>query len=403
VAAREVITKTQTSRKEPFLSFFDEGDEPRTAIRSPQPPPRRPQARSRRGSADDRTLLLRRAGAALIVLLVVIGIVFAVKAVLNHQALQSLKTYNSNVGIIVGNEQASVRGQFFRELDGAYSSSNPAEVPTTLQQYVSIEAGYYHQAEGWSVPAQMVSAQRYFVEALGFRYQALQDIEAQMTSALGANADQTLAIKLIAGQMENLLTADTIYKERVKPLIQQALVNAGISGQTTPDSVFLPDIGWLQPQTVALRILGFVPASLGGLPASGSPGHALEGVSVQGLTSTPTALSTTGLNRLAYTSAGITFVLNVLNSGTLTEYAVNTKIFFTKVGLHTGCLTQTGVIRKTVPGSSYLSSIVWAPSTCTNLSSFLNIPLYLHAEVDPLPGETDTKNNYMQFLVEFTH
>ena len=233
------------------MSFFDEGDEPRTTIRSPKPPPRRPAARARRGAADDRTLLLRRGGAALIVLLVVIAIVFVVKAILNHQALQGLKTYNTEVSTIVDNEQASVRDQFFRELDGAFGSSNPAEVPTTLQQYVSVEAGYYHEAEGWSVPAQMVGAQRYFVEALGLRYEALQGIEAQMTSALGANAGQTQAIKLIAGEMEKLLTADVLYADRVVPLNSDALGTAGITGQTTTNKAFLPDIGWLQPQNVA--------------------------------------------------------------------------------------------------------------------------------------------------------
>ena len=401
MTAREVITKAQTSRKEPILSFFDEGDEPRTTIRSPQPPPRRPAARARRGAADDRTLLLRRGGAALIVLLVVIAIVFAVKAILNHQALQGLKTYNTNVSTIVANEQASVRDQFFRELDGAFGSSNPAEVPTTLQQYVSVEAGYYHEAEAWSVPAQMVGAQRYFVEALGLRYEALQGIEAQMTSALAQTAGQTLAIKLIAGEMEKLLTADVIYADRVVPLISDALATAGITGQATTNKAFLPDIGWLQPQNVASRILGFVPTALGGAPTTGSPGHELVGVSVQGPTAT-TPL-TSGINSFAYTPAGITFVLNVLNSGTITEYAVNTKILFHKQGLSTGCLTQTGQIRKTVPGSSYLSSIVFAPSTCTNLNAFFNVALEMTAEVNPLPGETDKNNNKMSFLVEFTH
>ena len=402
MAAREVITKAQTSRKEPILSFFDEGDEPRTTIRSPKPPPRRPAARARRGAADDRTLLLRRGGAALIVLLVVIAIVFVVKAILNHQALQGLKTYNTEVSTIVANEQASVRDQFFRELDGAFGSSNPAEVPTTLQQYVSVEAGYYHEAEGWSVPAQMVGAQRYFVEALGLRYEALQGIEAQMTSALGANAGQTQAIKLIAGEMEKLLTADVLYADRVVPLISDALGTAGITGQTTTNKAFLPDIGWLQPQNVASRILGFVPTALGGAPTTGSPGHELLGVSVQGSTAT-TPLTTTGINTFAYTPAGITFVLSVLNSGTITEYAVNTKILFHKQGLSTGCLTQTGQVRKTVPGSSYLSPIVFAPASCANLNAFFNVPLEMTAEVNPLPGETDKNNNKMSFLVEFTH
>jgi len=405
VVAREVITKTQTSRKEEFLSFFDEGDEPRTAIRPPPPPPRRPAARARR-RADDRTLLFRRAGAAAIVLLVVIAVVLIIKTVLNHQALQSLKNYNANVAALVlaeDNQQTGVRDPFFHELDGAFGSSNPAEVPTTLQQSVSQEEGYYHQAEGWSVPSQMVGAQRYFVEALGFRYQALQGIEAQMTKALGASQGQTGAIRLIAGEMENLLTSDTLYAQRVAPLIQQALAHAGITGQITPPSTFLPDIGWLQPQNVAQRILGFVPTALGGTPTTGSPGHELLGVSVLGANGTATALAPSGVNTLPYTSAGITFVLDVLNSGTITEYAVETKISFHKVGQSTGCLTSTSQIRKTVPGSTYNSPIVFDGGVCANPNAFFNEPLGMTAEVLPLPGETDKTNNYQRYLVEFTH
>ncbi len=387
------------------MSFFDEGDEPRTAIRTPQPPPRRPPERARRGAADDRTLLLRRAGAAVILVLVIVGIVLAVKAVLNHQALDNLKNYNSEVAAIVTGEEQNVRGPFFGELDGAFGSSNPAEVPTTLQQYVNIEAGYYHEAQSWSVPAQMVGAQRYFVEALGLRYEALLGIEGEIPDALGETSSQAVAIKLIAGEMEKLLTADVLYSDRVAPLIQQELANAGITGQTTPSFNFLPDIGWLLPTNVAQRILGFVPTSLGGTPATGTPGHELLGVSVESSSGALTALSNTGsaVNDIPYTPAGTTFVLNVLNSGTITEYAVQTQISFSKVGLDAACLGKTSQIRKTIPGLTYQPQIVITPETCANPSAYINVPLKMQAEVVPLPGETDKSNNFMHFLVEFTH
>ncbi len=385
------------------MSFFDEGDEPRTAIRSPKPPPRRPTARPRRGSADDRTLLLRRGGAAAIVLVVLIGIVLAVKAVLNNQALQSLKTYNTNVSTIVSSELSTIRDPFFHELDGAFNSANPAEVPTTLQQYVSLEASDYHEAEGWSVPSQMVGAQTYFVEALGLRYEALQDIETEMTQALGQSSGQKGAIYQIAGDMEKLSAADVLYADRVKPLIQEALLAAGISGEITPDSAFLPDVGWVQPQLVAERILGFVPASLGGTPGSGSPGHALEAVSVQSASGASTPLNTTGtINTFPFTAAGITFVLNVLNSGTVIEHGVATTLTFKKTGVDTSCLDSNGQIPTTKPGLYYNSAIVFAPSPSC-IARFYDVPLEMKAGVTPLPGENDSTNNYQSFLVEFTH
>jgi len=386
------------------LSFFDDGDEPRTAIRSPQPRPRRPPARApRRGGADDRTLLLRRGGAAVVVLLVLIGLVLAVKAILNHQALQGLKNYNANVNQIVSQEQTGVRFPFFRQLDGAFTSSDPAEVPTNLQQILSSEAGYYHQAEGWSVPAQMVGAQRYFVETLGLRYEALEGIEAEMKDALGVSSDQGTAIKLIAGDMEKLLASDVLYADRVAPLITQALGTAGIVGETTDASTFLPDIGWLTPQTVADRILGHVPSSLGGSSVTGTPGHALLGVSVESASGTTTPLSSTTANTFAYTPAGVTFVLDVENSGNVTEYGVGTEVRFYKKGLDTRCLTTRSQLAQTVPTQSYNSAIVFAPTGCANVSEFFNVPLEMTAEVVPVPGEKYKANNSLSFLVEFTH
>ena len=405
MVARQVRTNWQTSRKEPTLSFFDDGDEPRTAIRSPQPRPRRPPARTpRRRGADDRTLLLRRAGAAVVVLLVLIGLVLAIKAILNHQAIQALKSYNANVNGIVSAEQTAVRDPFFRQLDGAFSSPDPPEVPTNLQQWISSEAGYYHEAEGWSVPAQMVGAQRYFVETLGLRYEALEGIEAEMKDALGVSSDQGSAIRLIAGDMEKLLAADVLYADRVAPLITQALATAGIVGETTDTSTFLPDIGWLTPQTVADRILGHVPSSLpGGSTVTGTPGHALTAVSVESAGGTTTPLSSTGANTFAYTPAGVTFVLAVENSGTVTEYDVGTQIYFYKKGLDTSCLTAKSQLAETVPGQTYNSAIVFAPTGCANFSDFLNVPLEMTAEVVPVPGEKNKANNFLSFLVEFTH
>ena len=386
------------------MSFFDEGDEPRTVIRSPQP--RRPAGRSRRSPRDDRTLLVRRGGAAAIVLIIVIGLVLGIKAILDHQALQGLKDYNGKVSQLVSAELTNVRDPFFRETVNAYNSSNPTEVPTTLQQWVQQERTDYLQAQSWSVPAQMVGAQRQFVQALGFRYEALQRIAATMSSVLGVSNDQGAQINAIAGDMEMLLTSDGIYAERVLPLIAEALANAGITGQIPPPSgPFLPDIAWIEPQTVAQRILGYIPTSLGGLPSTGSNGHELLSVSIRGPngTTTPLQSGATTVSSYPYTSAGFTFVLTIRNSGTGDVHGVMTSIFFHKTGLNTSCLTTPAPpIAITRPGFDYTTSIVFAPSSSC-LSPFYNQALLMTAKVDPVPGETDKTNNVQHFLIEFTH
>jgi hypothetical protein len=192
-----------------------------------------------------------------------------------------------------------------------------------------------------------------------------------------------------------------LYADRVAPLMNEALAKAGIA-ETAPASPFLPDITWLAPATVATRILGYVPTSLGGSkPAAGTlVGHALESVSLRAADGTLTPLKSSGINTIPYTSAGVTFVLTFTNGGTLDEYGVETKISFYKAGLSTSCLTETGEVIKTVPGTSYNSSILFEGARCSNVNEYVGQVLQMTAEVAPVPGETDTKNNFLSFDIK---
>jgi hypothetical protein len=373
------------------VSFFDEGDEPHTAVSRPRA--RRPgESRAR---VDDRTLLVRRGVAALIVVVLVVAVVLIVKAILNSQANQALRTYAENVTQLMSTETDQVHS-FFAQLDNAYNASNPAAVTGNIQQVVFQEQQDYRTAQGWSVPAQMVGAQRTLVLALGLRYQGLQQIDGQISAALGVGS-QDQAIRLITGSMEMLSASDVIYAERTRPLIEQALANAGITGVSVPANTFLPDNGWLVPQTTAQRILGYVPVSLGGSQtASGAYGHELLGVTGPG----GKTLSTTQANTFPLGAGGVSFTLSVLNSGTATVHGEVTKITFHSASVPASCLDVSGAIPTTVPGTTYTSTLVVnETSTC---DSFFNSPIRMIAEAKPLPGETDRTNNYKSYLVEFT-
>jgi len=374
------------------VSFFDEGDEPRTAVTRPRA--RRPGDARDRSGVDDRTLLVRRAVAALIVVVVIIVAVLGVKAILNSQANQALRDYATKVDGLLSTESSQVQS-FFAQLDNAYNASNPAAVTGNIQQSVVQEQQDYHTAEGWSVPAQMEGAQRTLVLALGLRYQALQQIDARISAALGVGG-QVSAIRAITGAMELLSASDVLYAERTRPLILQALATAGVTDATVPANSFLPDNGWLVPQTTAQRILGYVPVAFGGsTTASGAYGHEL--VSVSGPKGT---LSTTAANVFLLGSAGVSFTLQVKNSGTAVVHGEITKITFHSASVRASCLDVRGTIPETVPAATYPSTLVVnATSTC---DSFFNAPLTMIAEAQPLPGETDKNNNYAHFLVEFT-
>lgn len=395
-AAREVTLPDGVPQGS-HLSFFDDGDEPRTATRAPRATPRRAPERVGRGTADDRTLLMRRAAAALVIVAIVVGVVFGVKALLDRQATQSLRDYVTNdVATVVSGEQANVRVPLFQQLDNAYNSANQSAVLSNIQQYVQQEQTYYRLAESWSVPAQMVGAQRQFVQALGLRYTALAKIDLELPNALGIT-DQATAIKKIAGDMEMLLAADVIYAERVKPLIEQELATAGITGVSVPTSAFLPDVSWVVPQSAAVHILSYVPSELGGAPLSGSVGHALLGVQTRF-----GAVSSTGVNSYQLGTSGVTFNLQVQNTGTIAVHDVITELrFFSRNVKNASCLNRTAVIPITLPGTTtpYTSPIVVAPTQ--NCTAFIGQPLTMLAEVQPLHGETNKNDNILRATVIF--
>ena len=374
------------------MSFFHDGDEPRAATRTP----RRAPERAGRGPTDDRTLLLRRAAAALVIVIIVVGVVFGVKALLDRQATQALRNYvTTDVAKLVSGEQLYVRLPFFQQLDNAYNSANQSAVLSNIQQDVQQEQTYYKQAQGWSVPAQMVGAQRQFVQALGLRYAALAKIDLELPNALGIT-DQAGAVTKIAGDMEMLLAADVIYAERVKPLIEQALADANITGESVPGSAFLPDVSWVVPQTVAVRILSFVPSELGGTPLNGSVGHSLLGVVAE----PNRPVSTSGVNTYSLGASGVTFDLQVQNTGTIAVHDVLTELTFHSASVkNVSCLNKNAAIPLTQPGQTYTSPIVIAPTPdCT---AFIGQPLTMLAEVKPLRGESSINNNFQRFTVIF--
>jgi hypothetical protein len=108
------------------LSFFDEDDEPprtaRTRVR-PSPPPRRGRVTSG-GSPDAQQLLLRRMIAGIFGLLILLLLFFGVRACSNSRHENALRDYNRQVAAI-GTESRQTGEQFFKQMDGAGSTSAP--------------------------------------------------------------------------------------------------------------------------------------------------------------------------------------------------------------------------------------------------------------------------------------
>jgi hypothetical protein len=384
------------------LSFFEEGDEPSTAIEAPavRRPPRRP-AGGRRAPLDDRTLHARRAGAIGTAIVVVVLLVLGIKLYLSSAESQALKSYNGNVTTLVEAEQTQVSQPLFTTLGGAAGETGSAEIAlqTSLYEDAVTAKQEQQQAAGWSVPSQMAGAQQDFLLVLQLRYEALNQIQADINTALGSTGAQT-ALEQIAGSMQMLAASDVIYAERVQPLIEEALANDGIqvasmgsdgvpvSGQDVVSSVFLPTQSWTLTSYVAGKILGSTPPELGGAPLTGTIGDALVGVSVGS-----EQLSTPGINQVAF-AQNLVFSVDFDNDSQNTAYDVTTKLTLSSASFSP--IVTTATERQTVPGQSYTESLVFPQAPPRG------VPLKLKAEVEPVPGETDTSGNTMTYYIEFS-
>jgi hypothetical protein len=380
------------------LSFFDEGDEPRTTIGPP--PPRRPPSQSpgaHRARLDDRTLLARRAGAIAVVLVVIILVALGVKSYLASRQEQALKNYNAQVTSLMTQQATQVAGPVFKTLNSSPATSGTSEI--TLQSELFADAGLARQearqAAGWSVPSQMAGAQRDLLLALDLRYEALNEIQGDLATALGS-AGQVTALEDIAGAMGLLYSSDVIYKVRVVPLITEALSTANIpvdDGEVGSEQVissqFLPDQSWLLTSFVAGKILGNTPSNLGGTPTTGTHGHELLGVLAGNTQLVPTI---DGINNITYTK-GMVFTLQFKNTGENTEFDVRTQATIDSATVP--AITTSGSVSETEPGLPYTSQLSF------NKTPPFGTTLRLTATIEPVHGETDKANNQLEFLIDF--
>jgi hypothetical protein len=383
-----VILAGPDRRKEPTLSFFDEGDEPRTRVFEDEPRPRAPRPRGGGrppGRIDEQTLLVRRAVAGVVGLIVVVLIVLGIRSCVNSQHQDSLRSYNTNVSSIVQASDGQVGTPFFQYLSQAGGKS-PLDVEVQINQYRATAEQQLKQAQALDVPGEMAGAQQNLVLALQFRAEGLAKIADQIRSALGGTNSQD-AINVIAGEMRLFLASDVIYGQRVVPLISQVLADQHIGGQTIASSQFLPDSGWLSPQVVSTRLTGHGASS--GPVRPGSHGHGLLSVSVNGqtLASSPT------VNHVTYTP-NLAFDLKVANQGSNDEFGVGVSITISGSGTP---ITATKTIDTTKAGTV---TDVLIPLTQTPP---LGAPVTLTGAVAPVPGEKVLSNNKLSFTVVFSH
>jgi hypothetical protein len=169
-----------------------------------------------------------------------------------------------------------------------------------------------------------------------------------------------------------------------------ALKNAGIAvggtnGVPIESAQFFPDIGWLDPTTVAQRLGAQTPSTSGGAGkvTPGPHGHSLDSVSVGG-----TTLQTGTTNTLP-ASPPPTFTFHFTNSGASTEHNVILKVTIGGTNLS----SQT-TVAQTTAGQSTTGQVALSSSPPAGTYT-------VTATVEPVPGEKNTSNNTQTYQVTF--
>jgi len=373
------------------LSFFDDdGEETAQQPAARLAQPRRPRPRSPGGGGsgaggpdgvDEHTLIVRRRVAlgGLVALLIVI--VLVVSSCVKGEKTQALKNYNQSVSQIARESGEQVATPLFTTLAGA-SSKQALEVEEQVDQLRIQAQGFATRVQGLSVPSEMQGAQRNLLLAYNLRAEGIGKLTTLLPKALGGKDKQS--IEYIAGAMEIFLASDVLYSQRVAPLIQQTLGEHGVHGISTSPSRFLPNLGWLEPNTVSSRLTG--QGTAGTETTGGTHGSALKGVSVGSneLAAEPT------LNHLGG-GGNPTFSVSVENAGESTSSNVKVTVTVSAGGKQ---YKSSGTIEKLEAGKT-------APAQVTVSGIPTGAASKVEVSVEAVPGETNLENNKGSFLAIF--
>jgi hypothetical protein len=339
----------------------------------------------------DQQIMVRRGLALAIGVILLIIIVVAVHGCLSSRHKAALKDYNLKVTNVISDNNSQVIKPLFQALQ---SGGTPSALIGDLQTIAQAASQDAKQAQGFSAPSEMSQAQRNLELVLNLRSAAVNEITAQIPTALsttgtgtGSSAAAQAAIDNITGQMQALLASDVVYSQRVYPQIHEALANGGVKDQVTPQSKSLTNFGWLDNAQVTSAIGATVPVKRpNGKPAPGTHGHGLDSVKVNGVT-----LSTTGTNHVPAKPAPV-FNVAFTNQGENAEIDVRVTVTVSAPG--SAKIKQSKTLPETKAGQSAVATI---PLGATPPSG----PTLVSVTIGKVPGEKFTSNNHASYTVVF--
>jgi len=367
------------------VSFFDEDDEPVRTTSRPRPRPRRGSPAGG-AAADSQQIYIRRAALGLGLVLIVVLLGLVVSSCRSNQAKQGLKDYNGKVNGIASESQQT-GGEFFKLF--AQDQPSASDLQTQINTLRVQAERTLEQAQGLSVPDDMVPAQQSLLIALELRRNALKTIGEQIRTALGDSGDQAdAAIGQMAGQMSAFSASDVLYRARVVPFIQDALKSKEIGGQVVSTSKFLPTVDWLSTQFIAQKLDQQLTSGSGN-SGDGGKGAQPTGPGLHGTGLTATSVGNQTLqpgvsNQITY-QPGMVFFVAFANQGDNDEF--NIKVTLRIESESSSPITLTANVPSIAKGAKATAELK------LNRTPPLNTSAQIHVTVAAVPGEKKTDNN----------
>jgi CARDB protein len=225
------------------------------------------------------------------------------------------------------------------------------------------------------------------LQALEFRVAGLRGLSDVFEQTKGSK-DATQAGALLAAQAERLLASDIVWADSFRAPALVVLKDQDISGVEVPESQFVqtPDLASQRSMTpIWQRIHG---ASTGGTP-TGVHGNGIAGVKV--LPSGKQLVA--GQETTIQASTDLAFEVSVTNSGDSLESGVEVQLTIPKQP-------------KSIVKTDTIDLIDSGETKTVTFSGFPTLPfgekVNLRVDVKPVPGETNTGNNTVEFPVFFS-
>jgi hypothetical protein len=333
--------------------------------------------------------MIRRAVAGGLGLLILVLLFIAVKSCRDSAHENALRDYNREISAIGKDSAEQVGAPFFQLLT---AGGAPQDLQTNISQYRVQAEQQYDQAAQLDVPGDMKGAQQSALLALEWRRDGLERIASEVRTALGDEgeaADQ--AINNIAGQMAVFMASDVAWQTRVVPFIKAALDEGGVAGQRIGSSAFLPNVDWLQAQTIATVLDQQL--SSGGGGGSGEPtGPGLHGSGLDSTNYGDVTLQPGTTNRLTY-EPDQAFVVKFTNQGENDEFDIKVTVRLSSESGNPITLSKT--VPKLAPQAQ---ATVELP---LDRQPPLGSAITIRTTVAKVPGEEKTDNNRSEYPALF--